>query len=645
MTQFTTRDLLKLELIRDLQVRPDGREVAYETKIIDEAADAYRSSITVVPVAGGDPVELVRATAQNTMPRWSPDGTQLAFLSDRGGGPPALHVIARGGGEARLVKRFDQGIVSIAWAPDGKSLLATRTVDHEEPPDGDRQAARWVDRPRRAHRQRYKSDGSGFLLHGTTRLVSIRLADGEVTELTGEADEIGSACYSPDGTQIAFAMNRNGARDSHRTDIWMMRADGSDRRRLTSDLPSAASPAWSPDGKWIACVGDPIEGNSLTTVWLVEVATGTVTNTGRALDITSFPLVRTLPPSWSADSRCVMALCADRGRSVIASVEIATGKHSTIVPEEAQTVTFHQAGDVLAFVRVAADEPGDVHVSIAGAPPRQLTKLNAWWHDRDQVTAERMTFRSPHGDVEGWLLRGPDRQEPRPLVVDVHGGPQSFAEFGLPYHVYWYVLCARGWSVLALDPIGSSGYGREHAMRLRSRWGELDLPQQLAAVEQLQKLGIADHRVAIAGKSYGGFLAALAIGKSKVFRAAIVSAPVANFESHSGTSDSGYYVDPYDLEGELPERRDLARRLSPIQHAHHATTPTLILQGEADARCPIGQSEELFALLMRCTKAPVEMMIYPQGHHDLAEDGRPSHRLDYHQRIVDWLERWIEAPP
>jgi dipeptidyl aminopeptidase/acylaminoacyl peptidase len=194
--------------------------------------------------------------------------------------------------------------------------------------------------------------------------------------------------------------------------------------------------------------------------------------------------------------------------------------------------------------------------------------------------------------------------------------------------------------VLALNPSGSGSYGAAFAHQLRGHWGELDLPEHLRAVEILEQEGIASGRVAIGGKSYGGFMAAWAIGQTSKFSAAIASAPVSNLESHCGTSDSGYYVGPYDMGGELPELRETFHRLSPVHHADRATTPTLILQGAEDQRCPRGQAEELFAVLMRNARATAELVIYPEGHHSLAEDGRPSHRVDYHGRIVEWVERW-----
>jgi dipeptidyl aminopeptidase/acylaminoacyl peptidase len=230
---------------------------------------------------------------------------------------------------------------------------------------------------------------------------------------------------------------------------------------------------------------------------------------------------------------------------------------------------------------------------------------------------------------------------PYPLLVDMHGGPHSHVSTDYAMHTCWYPLLSQGWAIVAPNAVGSSGYGTRFARRLRAYWGELDFPQYLAVVDALVDEGIADPaRLVCTGKSYGGFLSAWAVGHADRFQAAIVSAPVSDIYSHGGTSDTGYYVTPYTMKGELPDTAERCVRLSPVAHARKATTATLILQGADDARCPIGQSEELFARLIRCSEVPVEMVVYPGGSHGLAESGKPSHRVDYHQRVCDWARRW-----
>ena len=159
-------------------------------------------------------------------------------------------------------------------------------------------------------------------------------------------------------------------------------------------------------------------------------------------------------------------------------------------------------------------------------------------------------------------------------------------------------------------------------------------------IDTLQEEGIASERLACTGKSYGGYLSAWAIGHSDRFKAAVISAPVADLQSHTGTSDTGYYVGPYAMDGEITEVRERYHRLSPVEYCHDVATPTLLLQGEEDRRCPLGQSEEIFANLIRCSKAPVRMVVYPGGSHQLAGSGKPSHRVDYHRRLAGWVQNW-----
>jgi dipeptidyl aminopeptidase/acylaminoacyl peptidase len=219
----------------------------------------------------------------------------------------------------------------------------------------------------------------------------------------------------------------------------------------------------------------------------------------------------------------------------------------------------------------------------------------------------------------------------------MHGGPESIVPIEHDRQMYWYELCEKGWLVIAPNAVGSSSYGREFAQRLRGHWGERDLPQYLAVIDKLHDEGLVDGRVGCAGKSYGGFLSAWALGHTDRFTAGIISAPVANVLSHQGTSDTGYYVTPYSVDAEANEDMDAYRRLSPLSMFENLKAPTLFLQGAEDARCPLGQTEELFARAIRHSGAEVVMVVYPGGSHLLSASGRPSHRVDYNRRSARWL--------
>ena len=280
-----------------------------------------------------------------------------------------------------------------------------------------------------------------------------------------------------------------------------------------------------------------------------------------------------------------------------------------------------------------------------GETARQVSDFNRWRVERPALDARKRQFRVPDGlggseEVEGWLVL-PEGEGPHPLLLDMHGGPQSHVRFEFERLVHWPVLVRRGWAVLALDAVGSASYGLEFARRLCGRWGELDWPQWQAAVSQLRADGTCDDCIGVFGHAYGGFLAAWALTHDPALACAIASAPIANIESHTGSSDTGYYVGPYSMDADEDYRlRERSRALSPVSHAHAVRAPLLLLQGEDDQRSPRGQSEELFTAVLESRATSVRLVLFPGGGHHVSTTGRPSHRRMYYQAIVDWLERW-----
>jgi len=260
---------------------------------------------------------------------------------------------------------------------------------------------------------------------------------------------------------------------------------------------------------------------------------------------------------------------------------------------------------------------------------------------------ESREFEVPDGKggtekIHGWLLRARGMEGPLPLLNDVHGGPTAVALLDFDTNVFWQALCSQGWAILALNAVGSASYSDEFRERLAGHWGEYDLPQHIAAIEQLQQEGVCDDRVVICGKSYGGYLSAWAVGHTDLFKAAVVMAPVGNIETHYGTSDGGYYADPTYMG--RPERfdRERARALSPLQHIEKSTTPTLFMQGAADERCPKCQSEEMFVSMFRLQQAEAQLVLYPGEDHHFLGDGAPSVREDAAKRIIAWVKKHVE---
>jgi CubicO group peptidase (beta-lactamase class C family)/poly(3-hydroxybutyrate) depolymerase len=244
--------------------------------------------------------------------------------------------------------------------------------------------------------------------------------------------------------------------------------------------------------------------------------------------------------------------------------------------------------------------------------------------------------------VHGWLIRDPARGgQPRPLLLDIHGGPHNAWNGAAdPVHVYHQELAARGWTVLLLNPRASDGYGEQFYTAALGRWGVADARDFLEPVDQLVAEGLADPaRLAVTGYSYGGFMTCYLTSRDSRFAAAVAGGVVADLVSMTGTSDAGHGLSEYELAGQPWADPPRYAALSPLAQVSSVRTPTLVLHGTADARCPVGQAEQWHTAL-RERGVPTRLVLYPDASHLFIIDGKPSHRADFNQRVVDWVEQY-----
>ncbi|MCE3270143.1 MAG: family peptidase [Ramlibacter sp.] len=645
---FEPEDLYLHQKVTELDAAPDGQSVACTVRSVDRDNDDYLSCIWSVSLDGRR-TQLTRGPGQDQSPRWSPDGSRLAFLSSRGGSPQ-VHLLPAAGGEAEPLSRLEGAVSDLRWTPDGKGLLVTSAVAVDPDWRGQRSNGRKPPRakvqPMLAWKLPYKSDGPGYLLSREIHLFHLDAATGEPTQLTDGAFDVMAFDMAPNGRHIAFARTREG-RFAHRTDLWVCDADGSRARRLTEDFATVMSPLWSPDGLSVAFCATGREGDAQVNLYVLEFGSGRVRRLGDADLQVSDPA----SVCWDAEAPALLFTRQHRGRHHVVRIPADGGPLEALAPGDRQLGAFAAASGSLFYAVEHPSQPSEVHACVPGRQgERQLSDFNPWWKERTPILAETWNFQVPDGrggteTIEGWLLRAEGSKGPLPLLNDVHGGPASFALLDFDTNIYWHVLCARGWAVLALNAVGSASYGREFCDRLAGHWGEYDLPQHLAALRQLREEGVCDERIAIAGKSYGGYLSGWAIGHTQLFRAAVVMAPVGNIETHYGTSDGGYYADPTYMGTEHAFDRGLAKKLSPMEHVEKATTPTLFMQGADDERCPKCQSEELFVSLMCAGTTPAELVLYPGEDHHFLGEGAPSVREDAARRIIDWIGAHVGRAP
>jgi dipeptidyl aminopeptidase/acylaminoacyl peptidase len=350
-------------------------------------------------------------------------------------------------------------------------------------------------------------------------------------------------------------------------------------------------------------------------------------------------------PVWSPDGDSLLFVANDGGSAGI--YRAARGDVRRVVGGDRVCASFTQSrdGGTLAFTVNTPTHPVEIFVADSqGGGERQVTHHNdALLAELTIQPAERIEYESKGGArIEGWIIKPADFDPGKkyPLMMKIHGGPH--AVYGNAFSHEFQLLVAQGYVLLYVNPRGSQGYGQEFAHCIRADWGNLDYADIMAGVDHAIAQGYVDpERLAAGGASYGGYMTCWLLGHTDRFKAIVTERVVSNFVSFSGTSDIGQTFGAWELGGKTP-REDLETyvRCSPITYLDRATTPTLIIHGEMDLRCPMEQSEQAFITLKRAG-VPVEFVRYPDESHNHAVGGQPRHRSDRLTRILAWLEQYV----
>jgi dipeptidyl aminopeptidase/acylaminoacyl peptidase len=649
-------DLALLQLASDAQIAPDASAVAYVVTTMDLEADRYRSAIWLARTDGSPPRRFTSGTHRDTMPRWSPSGEELAFLSDRTGSDQ-LWVIPRNGGEARQLTNFVEPVTGFAWSPDGQRIaVVTRAQQAEGTVDPETDVVRLT-------RLRYRFDGQrGFLHERRSRIWVVDLRTGTLERATdGDWDDDWPA-WSPDGSQLVFTSNRTEEREwNSASELWLLRFDAAGR---TVDLscvtggPSAAfgRPSWSPDGRLLAAVGhfESWAGSARhKRLWVMTPDGNERWNLSADFDATleDSLLTDAFGPSkpgllWSPDSRWIFTQVSEQGAVRLYRFPVSGGAPECIIGGARRVLDCSLSADGRWIAAVIADpvDPGSVWLMAAdGSSSRCLADPNAAWKEEVEILGpEEMWVSSPVDGrpIHAWVLRPANAGGERvPLVLSIHGGPHGM--YGWAYCHEFQVLAAEGYGVVYANPRGSQGYGETFLACTRGAWGEADMPDLMAVVDAVLAQGWADpERLGVCGGSYGGFMTNWIIGHTDRFRAAVSMRCVSELVSMYGTSDIGVYFSEWEIGATPWDDPERYRRLSPLTYAPNIRTPLLLLHAEEDWRCPIAQAEQLFTWLRRLGRT-VELVRFPGEGHNLTRSGRPRHRLEHLEHELRWFRTYL----
>lgn len=639
---LTVDDIFAFRNVSDPQISPDGQWVAYTVSQMDQKKDASDTDIYMVPTAGGDAVRVTTSDRPETSPRWSPDDRYLAFLSGRDGKKTQVWLLDRRGGEAVALTDFKGGVSSFEWSPDS-SRLAIVASDPDPDAEEREKNPSAAPKPIVVTRLQFKRDGSGFLNDLRTHVYAFDVAKRSSVQLSRGPYDDSSATWSPDGKSIAFVSNRSDEPDSNfNTDIFVVPADGSsEARRVTSSDAAESSPVFTRDGASVVHTlgGDPKD------IWYATNDIAVTPVAGGAPRVLTPTLDRNVSSlQLSADGTHVFFLLEDHGNTHVARVPVTgSGAVERIVSGERDIAQFDvgRKGE-LAVLDSTFERPNEISIAAAGGALTRLTRTNDAFLSGIQLgRTERFEAKSADGTIiQGFLTRPPDAPNGTklPTLLRIHGGPVS--QYSTGFNQEWQILAAAGYAIVAANPRGSSGRGRDFSYAIWADWGNKDYEDVMAAVDHVVAMGVADPaRLGVGGWSYGGILTNYVITRTNRFKAAISGASEVNYPANYGHD---HYQRQWEAELGLPwEHVDRWIKLSPFYRVAAVKTPTLILCGQEDWNVPLQNSEQLYQALRRLG-VPTELIVYPGQGHGIR---RPSYQKDRYQRYLAWYDKFVKAVP
>ena len=653
---ITFDDMIQLHRVSAPQISPDGKWVTFAVSTPDMQANRNASNLWLISTAGGAPVQLTQS-GHDGAPAWSPDGKTLAFLSSRGGSSQ-VYLLSMSGGEPKKLTTLSTGADLFQWSPDGKTIAFTSAVylackDDACNAQRDAEKEKSMVKAHIADHLLYRhwdhwSEGKRSHLFAMPTDASAAARD-----LTPTADydippdergEVNDFAFSPDGKEICYtavpdemeAISTNG-------ELFLVPTAGGEPKKITSNPGFDGNPVYSPDRKYIAYHAQltPEYESDRWRLMLYDRKTGKTENLSEGFDRSASSL------SWSTDSKWIYFLAENETLQPLYAMEPRAGATPKKVLDGYNAAyCFSSDGKTLITEQTSLTLPAELLVAAGdGSGAKQLTHMNGALLANVEMNApEKFWFEGAEGTkVQAMLLKPPqfDAAKKYPMIVLLHGGPQTMWSDAWGYRWNAQVFSAAGYVTLMINRRGSTGYGQKFTDEITNDWGGrayLDVNKGIDAT--IAKYPFIDKtRLAAAGGSYGGYMANWLATHSDRFKVIVSHAGVYDKAAMYATEE--LWFEEHDTGGTPWAAPENYKKWSPSTYAAELgkyKTPTLVICGERDYRVPYTQSLEFFSALQR-QGVPSKLMVFPdEGHWIL----KPQNSQLWYKTFLDWVATYLK---
>ena len=636
-----TLDLyLEWEQVSDPQISPDGSQIVFTRRWVDKLNDRWESSLWIMNADGSK----LRKLTDGSSPRWSPDGTRLAFLNQ--GEPQGSQVFVRwmdAEGATTQITHVEKSPSGITWSPNGRSIAFSMLVPKEERwairlpsrPEG----AKWTADPRIVTKLDYRQDRQGFTDDGYRHIFLVPATGGTPRQLTDGDFNHGDPEWVPDGSRILFSGLRSDDAEYawRESEIYAVNVASGAVRQLTSRKGPDGNPVVSPDGKLVAYTGyDFTDDTYIANRLYVMNADGSgPREIAAGLDRSPSSV------TWAADNSGVYFTAEDQGASNLYFAGLGGPARKVTDGKHMLSLSSMSARGLAVGTLASAHQPGDVVTFDVKKPQvATLTDVNADVLAGKTLGEVEQIWYPSVGDyrIQGWIVKPPDfdRSKKYPLILTIHGGPHAM--YNGAFNFGWQEHAANGYVVLYTNPRGSTGYGSAFGNAIKNAYPDKDFDDLMAGVDTVIRRGYIDERnLFVYGCSGGGVLTAWIVGHTNRFTAASSNCPVINWLSFVGTTDGpSWYQNFAKLPWDDPSEH---LRRSPLMYVGNVTTPTMLMTGELDLRTPIPQTEEFYEAL-KVRKVPTAMIRFKEEYHGTTS--RPSNFMRTQLYLRSWFDKWAK---